>query len=93
MSTQIKSVYENGILRPLKPQLLSDQQRVMVTIEEPTDSPDAAHFALPTDQWDAFCVALDAPAKVILSLRTLLSEPSVFDSGAITNCYSLTGHI
>ena len=84
MSTQIEAVYENGILRPLNSLLLSDQQRVTVTIEVPTDSPDAAHFALHADQWDAFCVVLDAPAKVILPLRKLLSEPSVFDGPVTT---------
>lgn len=37
------------------------------------------HFNLPEDQWEAFCTALDAPPVSIPALRTLLTEPSVFD--------------
>ncbi len=79
MSTQVEAVYENGVLRPLGPLPLSDQQRVTVTVDVPSDSHDASHYILPADRWDAFCVALDGPAKVILPLHKLLSEPSAFD--------------
>ena len=36
-------------------------------------------FVLPKAQWQAFNVALDAPAKKIPELKRLLSEPSVFE--------------
>jgi uncharacterized protein (DUF1778 family) len=36
------------------------------------------HFELTPQQWDAFCAALDKPAKVIPALRALFKRPSVF---------------
>ena len=41
---------------------------------------DHAHFALPKKQWNAFCVALDAPPKAVPELRRLLTQPGVFDA-------------
>jgi uncharacterized protein (DUF1778 family) len=41
--------------------------------------PDRARFGLDAAQWEAFQVALDAPARPIPALRKLLSEPSVFE--------------
>jgi uncharacterized protein (DUF1778 family) len=43
---------------------------------------DEAHFALPTEKWQAFCAALDAPPRDIPALRKLLTEPGVFDERA-----------
>jgi uncharacterized protein (DUF1778 family) len=37
------------------------------------------HFAISPERWEAFCAALDAPAKDIPALRRLLSEESPFD--------------
>jgi predicted DNA-binding antitoxin AbrB/MazE fold protein len=34
MSKQLEAVYENGVLRPLQPLGLRDQQHVMVTVSE-----------------------------------------------------------
>lgn len=37
------------------------------------------HFKLSAEQWEAFCQALDAPARAIPALRRLLTKPGVFD--------------
>ncbi|MFY9221949.1 MAG: DUF1778 domain-containing protein [Blastocatellia bacterium] len=37
------------------------------------------HFELPTDKWEEFCAALDAPPREIPALRKLLTQPSVLD--------------
>jgi predicted DNA-binding antitoxin AbrB/MazE fold protein len=37
MSKQLEAVYENGVLRPLQPLGLADQQRVLVTVDEIID--------------------------------------------------------
>jgi predicted DNA-binding antitoxin AbrB/MazE fold protein len=37
MSKQLEAVYKNGVLRPLQPLALADQQHVMVTVEEILD--------------------------------------------------------
>ena len=37
MSKQLEAVYENGVLRPLQPLALADQQHVMVTVDEILD--------------------------------------------------------
>ena len=34
MRTQLQAIYENGVLRPLHPIALREQQRVTLTIEE-----------------------------------------------------------
>ena len=37
MGKQLEAVYENGILRPLQPLALAEQQRVLVTVSELID--------------------------------------------------------
>jgi uncharacterized protein (DUF1778 family) len=37
------------------------------------------HFALPARQWQAFCAALDRPAKDIPALKRLLAERTRFE--------------
>ena len=37
MSKQLEAVYENGVLRPLQPLTLADQQHVLVTVDEILD--------------------------------------------------------
>ncbi len=48
--------------------------------EDPADTADQVQFVLPDDRWQAFCAALDVPAKEIPALRKLLTEPSLFDA-------------
>lgn len=36
-------------------------------------------FELSTERWEAFELALDAPAREVPELRRLMSEPSVFE--------------
>jgi uncharacterized protein (DUF1778 family) len=39
-------------------------------------------FALDAEKWTAFQAALDAPARMLPRLQTLLTTPSFFDSGS-----------
>jgi uncharacterized protein (DUF1778 family) len=43
---------------------------------------DRQTFSLDAAQWAKFQAALDAPPRALPRLRRLLTEPSVFDSGA-----------
>jgi predicted DNA-binding antitoxin AbrB/MazE fold protein len=82
MSTRLEAVYENGVFRPLQPVHLSEHQRVTVTIDEELPLPSAIEsvsFVLPPERWQAFCDALDAPARDLPALRKLLTEASRFD--------------
>ena len=40
---------------------------------------DKLHFALPEKQWNAFCKALDAPARNIPKLKKLFTGPNIFN--------------
>ncbi len=40
---------------------------------------DKLHFSLPEKQWNAFCAALDAPAREIPQLKQLFTGPKIFD--------------
>ena len=84
MSRHLEAVFENGIFRPLQPVRLAEHQRVIVTIDEQVadgfERADQAQFVLSETDWQAFCDALDAPAREIPALRKLLTEPSVFDA-------------
>jgi hypothetical protein len=40
---------------------------------------DEVDMVMPADQWEAFCNALDRPAKEIRSLKQLMSRWTVFD--------------
>ena len=79
MIADFEAVFENGLFRPLSPLPLSENQKVTLSITSESESLDIARFVIPADRWDEFCAALDAPAKVIPTLRKLLSEPGVFD--------------
>ncbi len=37
------------------------------------------HFQLPEQQWQAFCAALDSPAREIPKLKNLFKGPNIFD--------------
>jgi predicted DNA-binding antitoxin AbrB/MazE fold protein len=76
MISQIEAVFENGLFRPLEPVPLANAQQVTLTI---SDSMEAADITLDDTQWRQFSEALDRPARMIPSLRKLLSEPGVFD--------------
>jgi uncharacterized protein (DUF1778 family) len=41
--------------------------------------PDRQYFGLNRKQWDAFQMALDAPARPVPRMARLLREPSVFE--------------
>jgi hypothetical protein len=46
----------------------------------PDDPADRIAIALSPEDWQAFCAALNAPAREIPELRRLLTEPGVFDA-------------
>jgi predicted DNA-binding antitoxin AbrB/MazE fold protein len=79
MSVRVKAIYENGVFRPLQSVDLPEQQEVTVTIEDRGEEAEQVLFVLPPDRWQAFCDALDAPAREIPALRKLLTEASVLD--------------
>jgi predicted DNA-binding antitoxin AbrB/MazE fold protein len=80
MSTTVRAIYENGMLRPLGPVNLAEREQVTLTIDQPTgSSADQVDFRLDAEAWRAFTEALDAGPKVIPTLRKLLTEASVFD--------------
>lgn len=83
MITQLQAVYENGVLRPLQPLSLAEQQCVTITIsDEPGDAEaasDQTHIALSSERWEAFCALLDRPPKALPALEKLLTQPSVLD--------------
>ena len=79
MTVQVKAIYENGVFRPLEAVDLPERQQVTVTIEGNGDGSEQVLFVLPPDRWQAFCDALDAPAREIPALRKLLTEASVLD--------------
>ncbi|HUQ72356.1 MAG TPA: antitoxin family protein [Planctomycetaceae bacterium] len=41
MTTTVEAIYENGVLRPLQPLPLKEDQRVTVTVEEPQPDQEA----------------------------------------------------
>jgi predicted DNA-binding antitoxin AbrB/MazE fold protein len=83
MSNQLKAIFEDGVFRPLQPVHWPEHQRVTVTLDEgaaiSADLDVRADFSLTPERWQAFCDALDAPAKDIPALRKLLTEASLFD--------------
>ncbi len=79
MSVRVRAIYENGVFRPLESVELPEQQEVTVTIEDQGEEAEQVLFVLPPDRWQAFCDALDAPARAIPALRKLLTEASVLD--------------
>jgi hypothetical protein len=80
MTTRVEAVFEGGVFRPVRSVPLADRQRVTLTIDA-GDPADQTAFALDPDDWEAFCVALDAPPREIPALRRLLTDPGVFDAG------------
>jgi hypothetical protein len=52
---------------------------VTVTIEDQGAEAEQVLFVLPPDRWQAFCDALDAPARAIPALRKVLTEASILD--------------
>jgi predicted DNA-binding antitoxin AbrB/MazE fold protein len=78
---RLEAVFENGVFRPLQPVELAEHQRGILQIDEHggIDSADQAQFASLEDRWQAFCDALDAPAKSIPALKRLLTDLSVLE--------------
>jgi len=72
MIVRVEAVYEDGVLRPLEPLALSEHQRVVVTLSEPT-SPrirrDEEYWAAVREQ-----VAKDGPPPGLDEVRRRLAK-------------------
>lgn len=66
---QIEAIYENGILRPLKPLELAEQQRVRITIDN--DDPLADLVDTEYEEW---CARESKDAPSIEQAREILSK-------------------
>ncbi|HXJ95632.1 MAG TPA: antitoxin family protein [Terriglobia bacterium] len=79
MEKTLQAVYEGGVLRPLEPVPLEDQQKVTVTVtisEEGNASPDHPLLASP-DEWAAAAtddISLDEVRHALSTIRSSLSE-------------------
>jgi predicted DNA-binding antitoxin AbrB/MazE fold protein len=69
MIKQIEAVYEKGILRPLKPLDLGEQQRVRITIEDHDPLADL----IDTD-FEEWCARESKEAPSIETAREILSK-------------------
>jgi predicted DNA-binding antitoxin AbrB/MazE fold protein len=66
---QIEAIYENGVLRPLKPLELADQQRVRITIDNGDPLAD-----LVDTEYEAWCARESQDAPSIEQAREILSK-------------------
>jgi predicted DNA-binding antitoxin AbrB/MazE fold protein len=69
MTKQIDAVYENGVLRPLEPLELEEQQRVRITIENGDPLAD-----LIDTEFEAWCARESKDAPSIEKAREILSK-------------------
>ena len=68
---QIEAIYEHGVLRPLKPLELADQQRVRITIDNGDPLAD-----LVDTEYEAWCARESKDAPSIEQARAILSKVS-----------------
>jgi predicted DNA-binding antitoxin AbrB/MazE fold protein len=69
LKQQIEAIYENGVLRPLKPLELADQQRVRITIENGDPLAD-----LVDTEYEEWCARESKDAPSIEQAREILSK-------------------
>jgi predicted DNA-binding antitoxin AbrB/MazE fold protein len=78
MGKTLAAVYENGVLRPLEPLLLREQQRVTVTVEESVDNsadPWVDHdYHASLEAWDEPEPTLDEVRKALSTISGKLSD-------------------
>jgi predicted DNA-binding antitoxin AbrB/MazE fold protein len=68
---QIETIYENGVLRPLTPLELADQQRVRITIDNGDPLAD-----LVDTEYEEWCARESKDAPSIEQAREILSKVS-----------------
>ncbi len=71
MTQQIVAVYENGVLRPLEPLGLEEQQHVRITIEQMEPLAD-----LIDTEFEAWCARESKDAPSLEEAREILSKVS-----------------
>jgi len=69
LKQQIEAIYENGVLRPLKPLKLEDQQRVRITIENGDPLAD-----LVDTEYEEWCASESKDPPSIEQAREILSK-------------------
>ena len=78
MEKTIQAVYEQGVLRPLEPIALEDQQEVTVTISDETKIARDHHTLLASpEEWASAAgddVSLDEVRRALSSIPSSLSE-------------------
>jgi len=71
LKQQVEAIYENGVLRPLKPLELADQQRVRITIENGDPLAD-----LVDTEYEEWCALESKDAPSLEQARKILSKIS-----------------
>ena len=71
MTQQISAVFENGVLRPLEPLELEEQQHVRITIEQGEPLAD-----LIDTEFEAWCARESKDAPSLEEVREILSKVS-----------------
>jgi predicted DNA-binding antitoxin AbrB/MazE fold protein len=77
MEKTIQAVYEGGVLRPLEPIPLEDQQEVTVTISDQGDIPRNHPLLASPDEWAGAAIdniSLDEVRRALSTIRGSLSE-------------------
>jgi len=73
----VQAVYENGVLRPLEPLLLGEQQQVTVTISDRTDTAPNHPLLVSSEEWSNSIqddIGLDEVRRALSTIRGSLSE-------------------
>ena len=77
MEKTVQAVYENGVLRPLEPVPLKDQQEVTVTISDQGNIPCDHPLLASSDEWASSAgddISLDEVRRALSTIRGSLSE-------------------
>ena len=77
MEKTVQAVYEGGVLRPLEPVPLEDQQQVTVTISDEGNIPRDYQLLASSDEWASAAgddISLDEVRRALSTIRGSLSE-------------------
>jgi len=74
MSTTFDAIYENGVLRPLQPVVLAENQRVTVTVQPLGSSGLDAEFVEWCKQQPASSVTIDEVREILSKVPDSLSD-------------------
>jgi len=77
MEKTVQAIYEGGILRPLEPVPLEDQQEVSVTISDEGNVPRDHPLLASSDEWASAAgdnISLDEVRRALSTIRGSLSE-------------------